>query len=124
MNDHRDPHTGLHSEQGARAGEHPGRATDPIVKVHDLAWLEFEKPDLRRSERFAQAFGFSTSGRTDDELALRGTDPGAPCVLIRRGPRSAFTGPTFRAADSADVQRLPQAARRPAGEVAAKPGGR
>ena len=26
MSDHHDPHTGLHSEQGALAGEHPGRA--------------------------------------------------------------------------------------------------
>ena len=29
MSDHRDPHTGLHSEQGALAGEHPGRAAEP-----------------------------------------------------------------------------------------------
>jgi hypothetical protein len=23
------------------------------VKVHDLAWVEFQKPDLRTAERFA-----------------------------------------------------------------------
>ena len=60
MNDHHDSHTGLHSEQGALAGEHPGRATNPIVKVHDLAWLEFEKPDLngpRRSPRRSGSHG-------------------------------------------------------------------
>ena len=123
MSDHHDPHSGLHSEQGPRAGEHPGRAADPIVKVHDLAWLEFEKPDLRGSEHFAQAFGFSTSSRTPDELALRGTDPGAPCVLIRRGPRSAFTGPTFRAADSADVARLAEATGRTAVKLPESLGG-
>jgi hypothetical protein len=27
----------LHSEQGARPGEHPGRATNPVIKVHDLS---------------------------------------------------------------------------------------
>ena len=90
MSDHHDPHSGLHSEQGALAGEHPGRAANPVVKVHDLAWLEFEKPDLRRAELFAAAFGFATSLRTADELMLRGTDPGAPCVIIRKGPRSRF----------------------------------
>ena len=37
---------------------------------------------------------------------LRGTDPGAPCVLIRRGPRSRFSGVAFRAADARDVLRL------------------
>jgi hypothetical protein len=108
MSDHHDPHTGLHSEQGGLLGEHPGRAKNPVVKVHDLAWLEFEKPNLDRAEAFAHAFGFSTAVRTPDALQLRGTDPGAPCVLIHQG-RSRFVGPAFRAADSADVLRLAQA---------------
>jgi catechol 2,3-dioxygenase-like lactoylglutathione lyase family enzyme len=109
MTDHHDPHSGLHSEQDALAGEHPGRARNPIVKVYDLAWLEFEKPDLERAEVFAHAFGFSTALRTRDELQLRGSDPGAPCVLVRRGRRSRFVGPAFRAADSSDVPRLADA---------------
>ncbi|MFE9958904.1 VOC family protein [Micromonospora sp. NPDC005299] len=112
MIDGQDPHTGLHSEQGARPGEHPGRARNPIVKVHDLAWLEFHKPDLERAEVFARAFGFTTSLRTHDELHLRGTDPGSPCVLIRRAPRSRFIGPAFRAADPKDVLRLAEASGR------------
>ncbi|WP_280249408.1 VOC family protein [Nocardia abscessus] len=110
MGDQHDPHTGLHSERGAVAGEHPGRARDPIVKVHDLAWLEFEKPDLERAEVFGHAFGFSKSLRTADELQLRGADAGAPCVVIRRGTRSRFVGPAFRAADTADLLRLARAA--------------
>lgn len=109
MSVHHDPHTGLHSEQGALAGDHRGRAAEPIIKVHDLAWLEFEKPDLERAEAFAHAFGFTTALRTAHELQLRGTDPGSPCVLIRRGPRSRFVGPAFRAADSTDVLRLADA---------------
>ncbi|MFD8246654.1 VOC family protein [Nocardia sp. NPDC059691] len=106
MSGHHDVHSGLHSEQGAHAGEHPGRARNPVIKVLDLAWLEFEKPDLDGAEAFAHAFGFATAMRTADELQLRGTDPGAPCVLIRRGVRSRFVGPAFRAADSADLLRL------------------
>jgi catechol 2,3-dioxygenase-like lactoylglutathione lyase family enzyme len=104
-----DPHTGLHSEQGVRPGEHPGRARNPVIKVRDLAWLEFQKPDLDRAERFAHAFGFTTSSRTPDELQLRGTDPGSQCVLIRRGPRSRFVGPAFAAAERADLLRLAEA---------------
>lgn len=109
MSVHHDPHVGLHSEQGALAGEHQGRAAEPIIKVYDLAWLEFEKPDLDRAEAFARAFGFTTALRTAHELRLRGTDPGSPCVLIRRGARSRFVGPAFRAADSTDVLRLADA---------------
>ncbi|WP_418062098.1 VOC family protein [Pimelobacter simplex] len=99
-------HNDLHSEQGALPGEHPGRAANPVVKVRDLAWLEFEKPDLRGAESFARAFGFTTSHRDADELHLRGTLPGAPAVIVRRGSRSRFTGPAFLAADDADLLRL------------------
>ena len=102
-------HNGLHSEQGARPGEHPGRSANPVIKVHDVAWLEFEKPDLKKAEAFALAFGFSVALRTDDELHLRGSDAGAPCVLIRRGPRSRFIGPAFVAAEHSDLLRLADA---------------
>jgi catechol 2,3-dioxygenase-like lactoylglutathione lyase family enzyme len=112
--DRHDPHADLHSEYGALAGEHPGRAANPVIKVHDLAWLEFVKPDLERAEVFAHAFGFTTVLRTADELQLRGTGPGAPCVLIRRGPRSTFVGPAFLAADARDVLRLAKSTGRPA----------
>ena len=47
--------------------------------------------------------------RTADELQLRGTDAGAPCVVVRRGPRSAYLGAAFRAAESTDLVRLADA---------------
>jgi len=108
MSDH-GTHNDLHNDQGARPGEHPGRAKNPVMKVHDLAWLEFSKPDLPASEGFAQAFGFTTVSRTADELRLRGSDAGAPCVIVRRGPRSKYLGAAFRAADATDVRRLADA---------------
>ncbi|MHA7288691.1 VOC family protein [Arthrobacter sp. MDT3-24] len=112
MNDHHDhtgTHSDLHSEQGALRGEHRGRAANPIIKVHDIAWLEFQKPDLSAAETFAHAFGFATSLRTPDELHLRGTDTGAPCVIVRRGPRSQYVGAAFTAAEASDVLRLADA---------------
>ena len=109
MSDTVGAHQNLHSAQGARRGEHPGRASNPIIKVHDIARLEFEKPDLVRAEAFAHAFGFSTVLRTGDELQLRGTDAGAPCLIVRRGARSRFDGVAFTAADEVDVLRLADA---------------
>ncbi|WP_099225250.1 VOC family protein [Mycobacterium persicum] len=102
-------HNNLHSEQGARAGEHPGRSRNPVIKVHDIAWLEFEKPDLNRAGAFAAAFGFAVSARTPDELQLRGTDAGSPCILIRRGQRSRLVGAAFTAQDKDDLLRLSDA---------------
>jgi catechol 2,3-dioxygenase-like lactoylglutathione lyase family enzyme len=102
-------HNELHSERGALQGEHPGRARNPVIKVADIAWLEFEKPDLDRAEAFARAFGFNTVLRTPDELRLRGTDAKAPCVLLRRGARSRFVGTAFTAVDELDVRKLADA---------------
>ncbi|GAB2636315.1 VOC family protein [Nocardia goodfellowii] len=101
-----DVHKNMHVDQGALPGEHPGRAANPVIKVHDLAWLEFEKPNLDKARAFAEAFGFAVSLRTDGELHLRGTGHGSMCVVIRKGARSKFVGAAFRAADSADVLKL------------------
>jgi catechol 2,3-dioxygenase-like lactoylglutathione lyase family enzyme len=106
MNDLVGAHNDLHSEQGARKDEHSGRSRNPVIKVQDVAWLEFEKPDLARAEAFANAFGFATALRTHDELHLRGTDAGVPCVIIRRGSRSRFVGAAYQAGDDADLLRL------------------
>jgi hypothetical protein len=52
------------------------------------------------------AFGFATAARMRDELHLRGTDVGSPCVIIRRGDRSRFAAVAFQAQDETDVLRL------------------
>jgi catechol 2,3-dioxygenase-like lactoylglutathione lyase family enzyme len=99
-------HRHLHSEHPAMRGDHPGRSRNPVIKVADIAWLEFEKPDLTRAEAFARAFGFQIARHDPGELHLRGTRAGGPCVILRRGPRTRFTGVAFRACDEGDVLRL------------------
>jgi catechol 2,3-dioxygenase-like lactoylglutathione lyase family enzyme len=101
-----DPHRSLHSETGALPGEHPGRSRNPLIKVAGLAWLEFEKPDLKAAERFLADFGFIVADRMPDLLVLRGRRPGAPCLAVRRGPRPRFTGAAFQAAARDDLDRL------------------
>ena len=75
-----------HSEQGARKREHCGRSSNPLIKVHDLAWLEFQKPDLVRAEAFAHTFGFTTVSRGADRIS-------APCGSPEPGTLSTLTGP-------------------------------
>ena len=99
-------HNELHSDQGSLRGEHPDRSRNPVIKVADLAWLEFDKPDLSRAGAFARAFGFQTSVQNADELHLRGADAGSPCVIIHHGPATRFRGFAFRADDEADLLRL------------------
>src|SRR5262252_987124 len=115
-----DPHRSLHSQAGALPGEHPGRSANPLVKVAGLSWLEFEKPDLDRAERFGTDFGFTVADRTPDTLLLRGRWAAAACLVVRRGPRPRFAGATFSAAAREDLDRL---ARGTGGTVTAHWGG-
>jgi len=101
-----DPHRSLHSETGGLPGEHPGRSRNPLIKVAGLAWLEFEKPDLDRAERFGADFGFTVADRTPDTLLLRGRWASTPCLVIRRGPQPRFAGVAFQAAARDDLDRL------------------
>jgi catechol 2,3-dioxygenase-like lactoylglutathione lyase family enzyme len=104
-----DPHRSLHSETGGLPGEHPGRSRSPLTKVVGLAWLEFEKPDLAKAERFLSDFGFTATDRTPESLVLRGHWAGTPGLVIRRGVRSRFVGPAFAADSRADLGRLARA---------------
>ena len=101
-----DPHRSLHSETGSRPGEHPGRSSNPLVKVAGLAWLEFEKPDLDRAERFGTDFGFTVADRTPEAVLLRGRQASAACLVVRRGPQPRFAGVAFQAAAREDLDRL------------------
>ena len=101
-----DPHRSLHSETGGLPGEHPGRSRNPLIKVTGLSWLEFEKPDLDRAERFGADFGFTVADRTPDALLLRGRWASTACLVIRRGPQPRFAGAAFQAAARDDLDRL------------------
>ena len=115
-----DPHRSLHSEAGGLPGEHPGRSRNPLIKVAGLSWLEFEKPDLDRAERFGTDFGFTVADRTPDTLLLRGRWASTACLVVRRGPRPRFAGATFSATAREDLDRL---ARGTGGTVTAHWGG-
>lgn len=108
-----DVHDGLHADEGALPGEHPGRHPNPAIKVHDIAWLEFDKPDLARTAAFAVDFGLTPVLQNRDELHLRGALAGSPCVIVRRAPRTAFTGVAFRAGDRSDLATIAAAWGRP-----------
>lgn len=95
--------------KGASRGEHPGRSRNPVVKVVDLAWLEFEKPDLEAAEPFLVDFGFTVADRTAETLLLRARWASTPCVVVRRGPASRFVGPAFRVHARADLDRVARA---------------
>ncbi len=113
-----DPHQGLHSEDGARRGEHPGRDRQPVIKVADIAWLEFVKPDLDRAETFARDFGFTVAARTPTPCTCA-----APCQ-DRTASSSAKARPPASWARSSSPPTVPTSTgwqRPPAGTSTRRP---
>jgi len=45
-----------------------------VIKVEDLAWLEFGKPDLDAAEQFAHDFG--SARQREANAGCRNRDPG------------------------------------------------
>ena len=90
-------------------GEHPGRSTDPLIKVAGLAWLEFGKPDLARAGGFLHDFGFVVADRTPEALWQRRRWAASPCLLVRRTAPSRFVGAAFAAAGREHLDRLARA---------------
>ncbi len=100
-----------------------GRADNPLVKVEDIAYVMFEKPDLDRTAQFLADFGLLPAVRTDDALYLRGRDGAHHCYVARRGAQAKFAGFALRAAARQDLDRLATAPGASAVEEVREPGG-
>ena len=109
MSDNHDPHTGLHSEQGATAGRAPRAVGEP---GHQGA-----RPRLAGVREAGPGPGRGVRARL--RVQHRAAHPGRAAPAGHRrgravradppGPRSRFVGPAFRAAEQADVLRLADA---------------
>ncbi|MDX1733676.1 MAG: hypothetical protein R3228_04885, partial [Halioglobus sp.] len=67
---------GVHPDSGQPYIPVP-RATDPAVKVHDLAVIEFAGPDSEKAWRFFRAFGLSGTRDSEGNLMFS-AEAGAP----------------------------------------------
>ena len=96
---------GLHPDSGAPFQPVP-RATDPCVRVHDLAMLEFAGPDSEKAWSFFADFGLAGTREADGSL-LFAAEAGAPvAVIYRPADRAEFVGPTFAVRESEDLDQL------------------
>jgi len=96
---------------------------EALVKAQALAFLIFEKHDLRAAEGFLTDFGMCSVSRTDKQLLMRGAGPQPCLLLIQKGQRSRYVGTAFTVRSEADLVRLEaeaNARRLPPGSV---PGG-
>lgn len=96
---------GNHPDSGAPYQPVP-RAENPLVKVHDLALLEFAGPDTDRARDFFTHFGLKCSQGEAGSL-LFAAEAGAPVAVIYRSAAVArFIGPTFAVKTQEELQTL------------------
>ncbi|PYM91996.1 MAG: glyoxalase [Candidatus Rokuibacteriota bacterium] len=82
------------------------KPSDPVVKVWDVAYIRFQKPDLGSMERYLRDFGLHLSARTADTIYMRGAGPTHHIYIAERGRRSQYLGLGFAAADRTDLERI------------------
>ena len=76
---------GVHPDSGA-AFVPVERATDPVVRVHDLAMIEFAGPDTDRDRNYFSDFGLTAYRDRDGHLQFS-SEAGAPVCLVYRPAR-------------------------------------
>lgn len=83
---------------------------EPIIKVDDVAYVMFQKPDLDLLERFLLDFGLVRQARSEGALHMRSAASQHHVYVAFRGADSRFLGIGFRAASRADLDLLARAA--------------
>ncbi len=74
-----------------------------MIQVRDLAYVRFSAPDLDAMARFAAAFGLVLTGREDEVLFHRGTDPAPYCHVTELG-EPGFRALAFEVSALADLE--------------------
>lgn len=96
---------------------------EALCQAKSLAFLMFDKRDLRQAQRFWQDFGLSTVSLTEGRLVMRAAGA-APAVLVaHRARRSRYVGAAFVVSDDTDLAALQRVSGGEALPSGAIPGG-
>ncbi len=72
MTDHYLHPTYPHKTPDGNAGSKPLEAPEPVVKVQELAYLLFQRPDLHKQQGFLEDFGMRLAGEGSGAMYFRG----------------------------------------------------
>jgi len=79
---------------------------EPLIKVDQLSYILFERPDLDLQESFMQDFGLLTYEKTDDALFMRGRDSEPYCFVALKGETPKYLGCGFSVNTRAELETL------------------
>lgn len=102
---------------------HIERASNPVTKAKDIAYVRYGRPDLDAQESFFKDFGLQTAAKNDAELLLCGTGPGPYAVIVEKTEKAAFLGLGFDMDSRADLEALAASTGQPIEEITRTGGG-
>jgi catechol 2,3-dioxygenase-like lactoylglutathione lyase family enzyme len=86
-------------------GVQPLKRPPALGRAIELAFLRWEKQQLKPTEAFWRDFGMHIVSSSPERLVARGAGP-APCIAIAvRGTSDRFVGPAFRMSVDTDLDR-------------------
>ncbi len=78
----------------------------PVIRVKDIAYVQFVAPDLEVMESFLLDFGLVRHERSENVLSMRGLDRSGPAHITRLGETACFDRVGFCADSKADLDAL------------------
>jgi catechol 2,3-dioxygenase-like lactoylglutathione lyase family enzyme len=82
----------------------PGTA--PLVKVWDIASVEFGRPNMDKALAFLSDFGLTIDYRDADLAYLSGRSGYGPCYILRRTDKPSFLGVALAVQTPAELDRI------------------
>ncbi len=84
-------------------GVQPLKRLPAVGRAVELAFLRWEKQDLKLTERFWDDFGFHVVLSSTQLLIARGAGTAACLAIAQKGSTNRFLGPAFRMSDDTDL---------------------
>ena len=78
----------------------------PVVKVWDIASVEFGRPDLGKALAFLSDFGLTIDSRDDDTAFLSARSGYGPCYILRRSDKPCFLGVGLVVRTAGELERI------------------
>lgn len=94
------------SEAVSNAGSKPIERPEPLVRVDELAYVLFERPDLDKQRSFLEDFGMQVAKATDKAVFLRGNGRSPWFYAALKGDTARYLGAGYTVNTQAELEAL------------------
>lgn len=84
----------------------PQRHPNPTVKAQRIAYLIWERKNLKKAKKFLVAFGLHVMHENSDAIYFRGTEKSPFCYVVKKSYRNRFVGFGLEVKSIQDLKQL------------------